>query len=297
MIMAIAKKEVLYWISCFLYGAVLTGALLYIRFPADKFRRYFERVVEEKVPETSCSIAKIQYLFPFRLALEEVRITRGEDKELLYLDPLFSFMPIIKDPMHRFEINSAAYGGSHRAQIRINPEEESVEMLDVDITGVSLDDISFFHSKLDRKMTGALSFSGNAQIDINNGLKIVAAAGVASVNEGEFHLKKPILELNSIELEESSVHFTLAQGKIALSKGEVKNSKLKASFAGDIVLAMPWLASSMAVKGEIVPLMPLYQENKQLRVIVSRMQKRYKTKVLPYNVNGTVGRPTFTFGN
>ncbi len=35
--MANTKKEILYWTSLVFYGAILTGVLLYVRFPAEKF--------------------------------------------------------------------------------------------------------------------------------------------------------------------------------------------------------------------------------------------------------------------
>ncbi len=292
--MAIAKKEIVYWALCLLYGAVLTGVLLYIRFPAEKFHRYCERIIEEKIPVISCSIAKIKYKFPLQIIFEDFQLKNKEgEKKLIYEDPQLSFQPTWDNPIQIFDIESSAYGGKHRGKLQLN--EKTLSFSDVEIKGVNLEQISFFQEKLDRKVSGFLDLSGTAKIKTDK-LRLVAAQGVASVNEGEFALKKPVLGLNTLELKESSVNFNLQKDKIELLKGKVTNSQLDASFDGNIGIATPWLSSSMSVKGGIVPHTPLFQRQKQLKAIVSRMQKKYNAQSLPYHVDGTIIRPTFVFG-
>jgi type II secretion system protein N len=295
--MAIAKKEVLYWTSCLLYGAVLTGVLLYIRFPAEKVRRYCERFVEDRLPDSSCSITSMKYIFPFRIVFEDIRVmNKKSGEELLFEDPQLSFEPVWSNPLHFFKVESTAFGGSHEAQMLINNEEKSLSFFEVEMKGVNLIMVPALHKKLNRKVSGTLDFSGTLTGKTDE-LSIFAAEGVASIHGGGFGLKKSILELNSLELVESSVHINLQKDTILLSKGELKNAQLNVSYEGNIALTKPWPESSLNIKGGIVPLAPLLQEKKQLKTIVARMQKKYKAQSLPYNVNGTIGRPTFTFGN
>jgi type II secretion system protein N len=164
------------------------------------------------------------------------------------------------------------------------------------VKGVNLTMVPALHKKLDRKVSGTLDFSGTLTGKTDE-LLIFAAEGVASMHGGGFGLKKSILELNSLERVESSVHINLQKDTILLSQGELKNAQLDVSYEGNIALMKPWPESSLNVKGTLVPLAPLLQQKKQLKTIVARMQQKYKAQSLPYNVNGTIGRPTFTFGN
>jgi len=294
--MAIAKKEVVYWTSCLLYGAVLTGVLLYIRFPAEKVRRYCERFVEDRLPDSSCSITSMKYIFPFRVVFEDIRVMNKKSGEgLLFEDPQLSFEPVWSNPLHFFKVESTAFGGSHEAQILINNEEKSLSFFEVEMKSVNLNMVPALHKKLDRKVSGTLDYSGTFTGKTDE-LSIFAAEGVVSFHGGGFGLKKSILELNSLERVESSVHINLQKDTILLSKGELKNTQLNVSYEGNIALMKPWPKSSLNVKGGMVPLAPLLQEKKQLKTIVARMQQKYKAQSLPYHVNGTIGRPTFTFG-
>lgn len=75
----------------------------------------------------------------------------------------------------------------------------------------------------------------------------------------------------------------------------MKGTKLNANFSGKVALTKPLLSAAVSLQGEMEPLNPLYQERRQLRAIVARMQRKYKQTPLPFKVEGTVGRPTFVF--
>ncbi len=295
--MAITKREVLYWTSCCLYGVVLTGVLLYIRFPGDKLRKYCERFIENSIPETSCTIGKIQYTFPQRIAFEKVRVTsEKEGHGVFFEDPLLSFEPLWKNPIRTFAIESTAFGGSHSATMEVDKESKKLEFTDVELKGLNLDLVPIFKNRLDRKVSGVLDLTGNVVFKTDE-FNVIEADGVTSVTKGEFGLKKTILELNTLKLAESSVQFSLKKNKLVLSNGKVKNAQLSASFAGEISMRKPWQESGMKISGSVVPHAPLFKQKRQLKTIVTRMQKRYKTQSLPYHVDGTVKRPTFAFGN
>ena len=47
-----------------LYAVLLTAVLLYVRFPAEKFKQYCVGQIENLVPESTCTIKHIGYRFP-----------------------------------------------------------------------------------------------------------------------------------------------------------------------------------------------------------------------------------------
>ncbi len=295
--MASTKKEIFYWTSLVFYGAILTGVLLYVRFPAEKFRSYCERLIESRVPETSCNISKIQYIFPLQIDFEKVQVSsKKEGQKLLFEDPLLSIQPLWKNPINLFTLNSTAFGGNHVAQIEVNRKENILDLSDIVMKGVKLEKIYSFDNELERKVSGTADLKGAAKVKMDI-FRILEAKGVVTVRDGEFGLKKPILELTTLKNTESTINVELKKDTISFTDGKLKNAQINTSFEGSIELIEPWMASIINIKGSMVPLAPLMKEKKSLRVIVSRMQKRYKTQALPYNVNGNISRPTFVFGN
>ncbi len=162
--------------------------------------------------------------------------------------------------------------------------------------GVNLEKIYPFDNELERKVRGTADLKGAAKVKMDI-FRVLEADGVVTVRDGEFGLKKPILELTTLKNSESTVHLNLKKDTISLTDGKLKNAQINTNFEGSIELLDPLMTSLINIKGSLVPLAPLMKEKKSLRVIVSRMQKRYKTQSLPYNVSGNIGRPTFVFGN
>lgn len=293
--MAHSKKERLYWSAVVLYGLVLVGLLLYFRFPADKFRNYAERQIEKILPGISCSIGAISLGFPPVVRFADVGLLKeGSSEEILFSDPLVTVAPVWRNVTEEIVLNSTAYGGSHSARVRLLPEVAVIEVQDIQITGLNLKELPYLQEKLARDISGVLNGSGSARIDRDR-LQLLQAEGNLSVNEGKIELKRPILELRSLDLNESSVDIRLQDKSIMISEGKLENAQIQAIFAGEVLLAQPWYGSEFSLQGELTPLAPLYQKNRQLKVIVSRMQERHGSEALPFNIGGTVGQPTFVF--
>ncbi len=293
--MAIAKKEALYWTSCLLYGILLTCVLLYLRFPTDKFRRYCERLIEVRLADVTCSIGKIEYAFPATMVLTNIELhSQKNGSPLLYEDPKMSFTPVWRSPLHYFDVQSSAYGGNHKGRLYINTEENRLAFSDLRLDKLDLTKLTFLQGKLDRKLTGTVKMEGTAEL-AQDTLLPLASSGTIAVNGGLFGLKKPILELNTIELTDTSLQFNFNSERVEISKGSLKSKNLAADFSGVINFTDQWWGSSIGMQGTIVPQAALFQERKHLRIVVSQMQKRLNKTALPFIVGGTIGSPTFMF--
>ncbi len=293
--MAISRKEIFYWSSVALYGFVLFGVLLFLRFPTEKFRSFCERYVEKIVPDVDCTITKVGYGFPVKFHFEGVEFNNARVKaEVLYKDPLITVSPFWKNPFRTFDIQSTAYEGKHSARLQLNKEAKSIDIRNLEIVDLKLAEIDLFRNRLDRRINGQMDIDGSLKFSQEQ-FQLIEAEGVISVRGGDFELKRPILSQDSIGLKSSKANFTLRANELELNEGEMKSAKLNTSFSGKVVLTKPFTSGALSIQGDMEPLNPLYQDKRQLRSIVSRMQKRYEQATLPFKVGGTIGRPTFVF--
>jgi type II secretion system protein N len=289
-------KETMYWSAVVFYGILLVGLLLYLRFPAEKFRKFSGNFIEEMIPGVSCSIGKTGYGFPLKIQFENVRLSDAANTEVLfYEDALLSIEPSWRNLSSAFILESRAFGGSHTAKVLMKGEGgATIELRDFQISRLDLDKLPYLRRKIDRKITGMVDAQGSLVIDREKNT-IAAAQGNVAISDGTFELKKPLLELTTLEIKESTFSVGIKEKQVEISDGKLRNPKLRATFAGEIALAEPWLAGALGFQGEITPLTPLYQERKGLKTIVSRMQKQYGGQSLPFTIGGTLGRPTFVF--
>lgn len=295
--MAKTGKEILYWLTVAFYGILLAFVLLYFRFPAEKFRLYSQTSIEKLFPQVSCSISKIRFSLPTTIVFEGMQITKkGEENELFYVDGRLAVRPSWQSFGPDFAVTSRAFGGQHSGRLVINPEQNRVDLQDLQISQVDMTQIQAVGRLFQRRVTGNLGMNGSLSLAIDRP-RLMAGEGTVSVTNGEFDLKKPILEQDVIGLEDVSANYLIDNEAIEFIGGVVNNKKLKATFAGDVKLVAQAATGAVSLEGEIEPLAPIYEEKRQLRAIVTRMQKRFKGTALPYSIGGTIGRPTFAFQN
>jgi type II secretion system protein N len=293
--MAQSKKETIYWSAVVLYGIILAGTLLYLRFPSDQFRQFCCNFVQEMIPGVSCSIGSIGYRFPEKLLFKDIQLSDGTvGGTLFFEDQHFVLKPAWRNPGREFGVESSAFGGQHSLRLKSSAQTGTIELLDLKIENLDLTRLAYLGRKLDRNVSGNLSASGSA-IFTRSGLELVTASGEMRIKDGAFTLHRPILELDTMVLDTGSCKFTLQDKLLTITEGTIGNTKLNAVFTGEIQLVESLLAAEISFQGEFSPLPPLYQENRQLQAIVTRMQRQSNTKELPFTVGGTVGRPTFVF--
>ena len=293
--MASSRKEILYWLSLAAYGVVLFGVLLYLRFPAEKFRNFCERKVASSLEEVSCSIDEVKYVFPDELVFAGFRLFKEDGGELLVEDSSLSIFPQWRNITREVRIRSSAFGGTTTAQLKFAFDQDRVEIDDIESADISLEAMTMLGQKLERRMQGRLGLTGSLVFDVKR-LMVVGGEGEISLSEAEIELKKTILELNVLEIENGTVPFTIDDNRVTVTGGEIEGRRLNGTFEGQVTLSKPISMTMLSLQGSVVPQAQLYGQNRQLRVIVARMQKRYRSSSLPFSLAGTLGKPTFVFG-
>jgi type II secretion system protein N len=289
-----SRKYFIYWMVVLLYAVALFVGLLYLRFPGERFKEYCVYRIEKLFPGASCTIAEIGYEFPAKVIFQQLRLTGKDNNDLLFEDPQFSLQPVWSRLSEVVYIESRAFGGNHSALIDIEPNKGSVVLEDVVIKEADLGAITLFQ-RTDRTLSGRLSGKGSAAIH-QQSLAVEAAKGSFTVSNFKFELAVPIFRLSTIDLDQSTFQLKIDQNVIELQDGKMSNSKIDGMFQGTVMLAEPLSISKLALTGNIIPKVELFQGENQLQAIVSGIQRRYNSDEVPFRVGGSINSPTFIFG-
>jgi len=237
----------------------------------------------------------VSFGFPAQLVFEEIRFElENPEKTLLLQDPQLEVSPLWKHFGNMFFLRSRAYGGSHTVEIGIDAENNRIEITQFVIKNIDLEQVPFLEEKFDRTARGIFSGSGSAVLRLE-GFTVIEAQGNGSIKNGEIGLKNPILGLKNLEIESGSADFAVNAQNISLRKGEVNSRKIKADFQGNISLAGTLFAGDITVKGSLIPLQPLTQENRRLKLFITGLQKKHRSNAIPFRIGGTLGKPAFVF--
>lgn len=286
------NKETTYWLLVGIYGGLLCVALLYLRFPVEKFKAYCENLVEKNLPGVNCTIARVSYDFPLGLNFEKMRISEGSG-HVFFEDNLFSLAPTWRSLTSAYAVESRAFGGYHSALISIDDNEENIVFKELQIDELALKEIPAI-SAMERPITGTLSGSGTLRL---NRLEraVTGVEGDFSLSESRYELGRPLFLITNIVLPQTTFRLAYDEGVARLTQGVVKTPQIEGGFQGDIILADTLESSRLKVSGRLMPKTQLFPESRQLQAVVAGVQRRYRSEELPFKLGGTVGRPSFIF--
>ena len=276
-----------------LYGIALTLVLLYIRFPTDKFKIFWESQVEQNLAGSECSIEKIHYGFPAFMVFDNMKISKtvGEQQALIVVDQL-KMRPGIQF-WNTYALQGKLYTGTVKADLNLDREKSSYKLTDIVLHDVQLSEIIKDQGIVDRKITGRLSGSGiyQAQWNVAEGrqgkLRIAASTG-------SMELMQPVLSLSAIDFER--INFDVSIGEqVEVQQGKLKGKDISADFEGTVTIMNSFFDSRMRLSGLLEPRREFLQTHPVEAKMVKQYAKRYKKNALPFTMGGTLSNPTFRF--
>lgn len=275
----------------FLYGCLLTGFLLVVRFPAATLRQYCTGALERTLPGTTCSIGGINYDFPLTLRMHDIRVTRLHSPEdiLVFINDL----SVRAEPRQSSaRLQAEAYGGQHECRLQIRGKV--LTLADFKIHHLDLGQWAGLHGLLGRKVSGLLDVTG-AYTGRRGQLMEGEAKGVVTVREGSMELLQPILSLNTINFQSVETEFHLQDRSVTMTKGSLHGVEFNGTFAGTLQMTEPLGSGTLGVSGELTPL-ALADADPRWKNRASILQTRYKQTTLPFIISGTLAGPLFRFG-
>jgi len=277
------------------YALVLTGLLLYVRFPAQTFKQFCENRLEVIFPGSVCTIERISYRFPLTISFEAVNFssTGSSGRPGFFVDSL-SVAPGLAKLGENITLAATVYGGVFSARFEVDYTAKKIELHDVQITGLDVAALQKGLGVLDRKVSGTLGFTGSYQATFDNPAggsgqgRIVADAGSVA-------LLQPVLSLQQIDFYQAVGKLRYENRKLSVSEGKLKGKDLTADFAGNLQVASSFLASEVQIGGNLVPQAAFLETHPQEQKMVLGVMKRYNMPSLPFKVGGTLSNPTFRF--
>jgi type II secretion system protein N len=277
------------------FAVLLIALLLYVRFPAEKFKAYCEKRIEKLVAESTCNIGKIAFGFPLSAAFGTIKISRtvGGRESAMIVDRLV-ITPELPHFWRTFKLTGGMYSGLFEAGLDLDANTRTFQLTDVRLTGLEAGLLAEGIGLTDRKISGVFEFRGDYQAPNNqpgNGV----GEGVVEIVSGSMTLLQPMLAISTIEFEKLAVSVSQQGGVINFAEGELLGKEIIADFSGELRLAAPILNSSILLSGHLEPDDAFLRSHPREHQFVQRLLQRYKVTVLPFKIGGTVQRPLFRF--
>lgn len=281
-------------IVCLAYALALTVLLLYVRFPAEKFKQFWENRLELIFPGSNCTIKRIDYRFPLTVTFYGANLKRtvGVKSSRLLLDSV----SVTANPAQPKSLALAAslYGGALSTRLEGDYKSKNIWLHDIQLVGL---DIAAMHKDLaivDRRITGTLGFTGNYQAGIDN-LTGGTGQGQAVADGGSVALLQPVLSLTQIDYSHVVCNLRYAKNKLMVSEGMLKGNDLTAEFAGEFQFTASFFDGELRLGGSFVPQKAYLDSHPQEQKMVQTILKHNNMTALPFRVGGTLNSPTFRF--
>ena len=147
-----------------LYALMLIGVLLYVRFPAEKFKAFCENRLGLLLAAGVCSINAIDYNFPLTLNFDGIRLSRegNSRQEGFFIDSL----SLVVNPANLGKtafLSATFYGGKFSARLETDFTGKTIRMQGITLTSLRLGDLVKGPLAVDRKIEGMAAFEGDYQ--------------------------------------------------------------------------------------------------------------------------------------
>ncbi|MCP3892958.1 MAG: type II secretion system protein GspN [Desulfobulbaceae bacterium] len=277
-----------------MYGVGLTVALLYIRFPTEKFRTYCEIKVTRTLSASNCKIGSIVYLFPLQVRFNQIQIIENTAAKPLFVLDSVDISPRGLKFWQTFSVDSQFYGGSFTSVGTVEWGEMSFKLGNIVAEGVDLASWTKELNLLKRGITGLLSFTGDYAATFNQPFS-GSGQGLLNIDSGKMELSQPVLSLTEISYKAIRSKWQYKEDVLDFAEGVFDGKELKGEFSGSVTVN-PYLAKSvLGLAGQLEAQTGFLKKNPKEQRLVKRLLRRYKMAVLPFKIGGTVKRPTFRF--
>jgi len=280
------------FLSYLIYAVVLTTVLLYVRFPADKFRIYCEQRFEQLVGIKGCTIAGIDYLFPLSVEFKKVRIgqSAGRKSDRIVFDRL-RVSPASDGFLTSWTLVGEMYGGSFTALLELKMKEKVFYLHAIELENAALSAMIAEMPSFEREISGKFTISGDYSAEFDHPVN-GTGNGKLHLGKGNIQLVREILTLEVIDFEELNVLWKYRDGLVTLAGGKMVGPLLNADFTG--TLHPPFLppGGHLNITGFLAAKKQFLRDRPQIERLMQRLAGKYKGSV-PFRLNGTMDKPTF----
>ncbi len=278
------------------YTCILTGILLFVRFPSEKFAEYVDDKLSSAIPGAVIKPVECSYSFPTSLVCDSVRVVmEGDGSEVALAENVkVSLRPLGFG--RRYGLSGNLYNGTFLADLVIAPLKGFFTVVNIRAENIELEGLTVMTNMFQRKLSGSLKYSGKYSGSFTDSNEF-SVDGVVKVDSGSFALRQPLLTMKSVSIEQMQVNVQYNDGVLKLNRGTLKGPEISSAFGGEVRTAnsLPGLWD-VDLHGTIIPAKRYLNENPLVQRTVKRMQRQYQEDELPYMIRGSIRNPRFQFG-
>lgn len=279
-----------------LYGIILTGILLYVRFPTEKMRNYLTSMVESAIPGTECSMGQFSYGFPLKVKLDSLELKDSRGKHQIVLLENVALSPNLLGFGLQYGVTAELYQGAVSSQLQLKPKTDEFVFDEIELINVNAENAPFIQATMGTQFKGVLHYVGN-YFGTWSTAGETEMQGRITLNNGLFAPRQPILTTREISLDSLEVDLNYTNSILTLTAGKHSGTQFHGEFKGSMKRASAKGIWQLEMQGSLVPQRDFVKQQPQISRMVKRLQKQYRQTALPYVVKGTVSNPNFRFGN
>lgn len=286
------KTSALLYIS---YGIILTGALLFFRFPKEQLQHFVIDQIEKTLPGTSCTIESLSYSFPLSLQAKGIKIVnQGESQSKPFEIERAILKPQIVSP-HKVAIAAQLYGGYFAGILERDTENNQMTVANYTLKDLRVEDLLANFALSQYPISGLIEVSGSYNIDLASKPALPTYSGKLIIRNGTIKTEHPVLSLNTIDMRYVEMTFTRKNSTIEITHGKMQGSELDSTFTGTIQPLQPLGQSSCQIEGQLVPRQSFLETKQTIKDQAVLLQKQAKQHTIPYSASGQLANLTFGF--
>ncbi len=278
-----------------LYAVLLVTVLLYVRFPAERFRQFCENSLQSQLTNWRVKIEAVSYQPPAALVFSTIILTGSYDG--LPSQLVFDRVTAKVNPgrLSVLDIEAELFRGRLTAALALDRRERSFRLEDIRIKGLALAEVVQSLGMVEREVAGNYDFAGDYRATWDAPLA-GRGQGRVEISAAKMGLVAPLLSLAAIDINSLTTLIQFHGGEVALADGQLRGRELRADFSGTVLLASSLPRSQLRLSGLLQPEEAFLQANPREQMLVQRLRQRYNMPGVPFQVGGTLTGPTFRFG-
>lgn len=289
--MYIARLFSLRSLLCVLYAVILTCCLLFVRFPSAKAEQYIQHQLADIFEGTSWEFGQFTMALPFSLGVTGISVRNSDGSDVVNV-PQLKLTPELDGIYPGCFAEAEILGGKLSGVMTYRPGQKEIKFSEIEAENIDLNLLGYFEENIGRKVIGKLTANGQFQVDSLVEPKGGTGRAEVTVSEGELALKQKVLTLDAIAFETLRFVLEYRSGNVEISEGKLKGEEFNADFNGTLGITGPFADNTIALEGEFTVRPELIRRNPQLVQQVRRMQQQFRTNRIPFEIKGTLGRPS-----
>ena len=238
------------WIAYTIYGAVITAAFLYFRFPSDSAGRYIKSIVAGSNQDIALSFDSVRPCFPPGIRLNSLSVSfKNKQGSTLRADVL-KLRPAITSLLSgklSLLLYADAYEGHIKAAIGFANRfsDRSPVRVNARLDKINIGKCAYITTASGRKIVGILG--GTLSYNGSRG----TGAAKFTLLDGNIQLLKSMFGFDGLAFDKAKAELTLKNRTLKITGLDITGKQLSGSFTGNIFLNRNIMQSRLAIKGDI----------------------------------------------